>query len=177
MASPLIPQLGKPSGNERKEWRAVPSDQATPRGCEQWTTCLWTRQFRCPWQVSRDPDQKVNGLMIKTKAFQDFPGGSDSKEYTYSEGDPGSIPGSRRLPWRREWQPAPVFLPGESHGQRNLVGYCPTGCKESNTTEQLTLTRLSQGLNTWVFLYPLFAVNLLNHHSQAVNILLAPFYR
>ena len=113
MASPLIPQLGKPSGNERKEWRAVPSDQATPRGCEQWTTCLWTRQFRCPWQVSRDPDQKVNGLMIKTKAFQDFPGGSDSKEYTYSEGDPGSIPGSRRLPWRREWQPAPEI--GRAH--------------------------------------------------------------
>ena len=29
------------------------------------------------------------------------------------------------IPWRREWQPTPVFLPGESHGQRNLVGYSP----------------------------------------------------
>ena len=28
-----------------------------------------------------------------------------------------------KIPWRRAWQPAPVFLPGESHGQRNLVGY------------------------------------------------------
>ena len=33
----------------------------------------------------------------------------------------------------------PVFLPGESHGQRSLAGYCPWGCKESNMTEQLTL--------------------------------------
>ena len=35
-------------------------------------------------------------------------------------------------------QPAPAFLPGESHGQRSLVGYSPWGHKESDTTEQLT---------------------------------------
>ena len=35
------------------------------------------------------------------------------------------------------WQPTPVFLPGESHGWRSLVGYSPRGCKESDTTEQL----------------------------------------
>ena len=38
---------------------------------------------------------------------------------------------------RRKWQPTPVFLPGKSHGQRNLVGYSPWGCKESDMTEQL----------------------------------------
>ena len=43
-------------------------------------------------------------------------------------------------PWRRKWQPTPVFVPGESHGQRALVGYSPRGCKESDTTEQLTTT-------------------------------------
>ena len=37
--------------------------------------------------------------------------------------------------WRREWQPTPVFLPGESHGQRSLAGYGPWGLKESHTTE------------------------------------------
>ena len=35
-----------------------------------------------------------------------------------------------------KWQPTPLFLPGKSHGQRNLVGYSPWGCKESDTTEQ-----------------------------------------
>ena len=38
---------------------------------------------------------------------------------------------------RRKWQPTPVFLPGKSHGRWNLVGYCPWGRKESDTTEQL----------------------------------------
>ena len=38
-------------------------------------------------------------------------------------------------PLRREWLPTPVFLPGESHGQRNLVGYSPWGCKELDMTE------------------------------------------
>ena len=37
--------------------------------------------------------------------------------------------------WRRKWQPAPVFMPGESHGQRSLVGYSPWGYKESDMTE------------------------------------------
>ena len=31
--------------------------------------------------------------------------------------------------WRRKWQPTPVFLPGEPHGQRSLVGYSPGGCR------------------------------------------------
>ena len=36
-------------------------------------------------------------------------------------GNEGLIPGLGRFPWRREWQPTPVFLPGESRGQRSLV--------------------------------------------------------
>ena len=44
-----------------------------------------------------------------------------------------------RIPWRRKWQPTLVFLPGESHGQRSLVGYSPQGRKESDTTERLHL--------------------------------------
>ena len=42
----------------------------------------------------------------------------------------------RKTPWRRKWQPTPVFLPGNFHGQRSLVGYSPWGHKESDTTEQ-----------------------------------------
>ena len=40
-----------------------------------------------------------------------------------------------KIPWRRKWQSTPVFLPGEYHGQRSLVGYSPWGRKESDTTE------------------------------------------
>ena len=51
----------------------------------------------------------------------------------------GSIPRSRRslqgMPFRRAWQPTPVFLPGESHGQRSLAGYNLYCRKESDKTE------------------------------------------
>ena len=43
----------------------------------------------------------------------------------------------RKIPWRRKWQPIPVFLPGESHGWSSLVGYSPWGCKESDMTERV----------------------------------------
>ena len=55
-------------------------------------------------------------------------------------GRPGLDPWVRKIPWRRKWQPTPVFLLGESHGQRSLVGYSPWGHKESDTTEQLNHT-------------------------------------
>ena len=51
--------------------------------------------------------------------------------------DAGLIPdsGVRKIPWRRAWQPTSVFLPGQSYGQRSLVGYSPKGHTESDTTE------------------------------------------
>ena len=49
----------------------------------------------------------------------------------------GFDPWVGKIPWRRQGQPTPVFLPGESHGQRSLVGYSPRGRKESDMTERL----------------------------------------
>ena len=50
---------------------------------------------------------------------------------------PGFDPWVGKIPWRRKWQPTPVFLPGESHGWRNLVGYSPRGHKESELEQSL----------------------------------------
>ena len=44
-----------------------------------------------------------------------------------------------KIPWRRVWQPTPVFLPGEFHEQRCLASYSPWGHKELDTIEQLIL--------------------------------------
>ena len=46
-------------------------------------------------------------------------------------------PWIRKIPWRRKWQPTPVFLPGKFHGQRSLAGYSPWSHKESDMAEQL----------------------------------------
>ena len=47
----------------------------------------------------------------------------------------GFNPWVGKIPWRREWKPTPVLLPGESHGQGSLVGYSPWGRKELDMTE------------------------------------------
>ena len=61
---------------------------------------------------------------------------------------PGFDPWVRKIPWRRKWQPSPVFLPWEFHGQRSLAGYNPWGPKESDTTERLTGTHWNE---YWVY--------------------------
>ena len=55
-------------------------------------------------------------------------------------------PWVRKIPWRRARQPTPVFLPGESHGQRSLVGYGPQDHAESDTTEYTPIPHISQPL-------------------------------
>ena len=47
----------------------------------------------------------------------------------------GFNPWVGKIPWKREWQPTPIFLLGEFHGQRSLAGYSPWGHKELDTTE------------------------------------------
>ena len=64
-----------------------------------------------------------------------FPGGASGKESACQcrrQKRRGFNPWVSKIPWRRAWQPTPVFLPGESHGQRSLVGYNP-GIVKSQT--------------------------------------------
>ena len=71
--------------------------------------------------------------------FMGFPGAASSKEPATHAGDIKRCefdPWMGNIPWRRTWQPTPVFLPGESHGQRSLAGYSPQHCQESDMTEE-----------------------------------------
>ena len=67
-----------------------------------------------------------------------FPGGTSGKEPACQCRRHNRCrlnPWVGNIPWRRAWQPTPVFLPGEFHGQWSLVGYGPQGHKELDTTE------------------------------------------
>ena len=68
-----------------------------------------------------------------------FPGCSDGKESTHNSGDPDSITGLERSPGKGNDNPLQYSCLENPHGQRSLVGYSPWGCKESDTTERLTL--------------------------------------
>ena len=73
-------------------------------------------------------------IMCSKKAS---PGGSGGKESTCQCRKCGFDPWVGKMPWRRKWQPTPVFLARKSHGPRSLVGYHPWGCKELDMTERL----------------------------------------
>ena len=68
-----------------------------------------------------------------------FPGGASGKEPTCQCRRLNKRlrfnPWVGKIPWRRQWRPTPVFLPGESHGQGSLAGYSPWGGKELDMTE------------------------------------------
>ena len=65
------------------------------------------------------------------------------KNLPANAGDAGLIPGWGRFPWRRNWQPTPVFLPGKSHGQ-SLVGYSPWGFKELVTVKAVKHNKIGE---------------------------------
>ena len=88
------------------------------------------------WPLEPTRDQVIGLSRINHIVYWCFPsGGASGKESTCQCKKQGSNPWIRKIPWRRAWLPSPVFLPGESHGQRSLAGYSPRGRKESDTTE------------------------------------------
>ena len=79
-----------------------------------------------------------------------FPGGSAGKDPPVEQETWVQF-WVRKIPWRRKWQPTPVFLPGKPHGQRSL-GHCsPWGRKESDSTEHLTLHTSEKYKPLWTF--------------------------
>ena len=77
-----------------------------------------------------------------------FPGVSTVKESTCQCRRYRFNSWAGKMPWRRKWQPTPVFLPGQSHGQRSLVGYSPWGRKDSDTSVQLS-THVGNLVSPW----------------------------
>ena len=68
-----------------------------------------------------------------------FPGGSDGKETACNQETQVHL-WVGKIPWRRQWLPTPVFLPGEFYGQKSLASYSSWSCKELGMTERLTLS-------------------------------------
>ena len=87
----------------------------------------WGTQQSCNWLKFT---QLISGRFVLWTLVwwtAGFPGGSACKQSACNAGDLGSIPGSGTSPGEGNGLPSPVFLPGEFHGQRSLVGYSPWG--------------------------------------------------
>ena len=103
-------------------------------GEKSWASKRYAVRESC----SHVPNWEPKAYSTRLCDFAGFPDSASSKEpacqcsrHKRCRFDPWV----RKIPWRRAWQPTPLFLPGESHGQRSLVGYSPWGHKESDMTE------------------------------------------
>ena len=93
--------------------------------------------FQTPHTHTHTPQQSKS-----LEQWWGFPGGTSGKESACQCRRPGFNPRVGKILWRKKWQPTPVFLPAEFHGERSLVYYSPRGHKESDTTEGLTHTHV-----------------------------------
>ena len=126
-------------------WKA-PKDGAGCQPCDKriWTFSLLHPATAHPWPQEREGERgwRFNQLPM-TSDGQSWLGNQASrlakgcigKESTCQCSRPGFNPWVRKIPWRRKWQPTPVFLPGKSLGQRSLAGYSPGVTKSWYITE------------------------------------------
>ena len=80
-------------------------------------------QFATTWK-------DLLGIMLSEVGQTEKEKFKKKKESDYNAGDLGFNPWVRKIPWKKELQLTPVFLPGKFHGQRSLAGYSPWSCKE-----------------------------------------------
>ena len=131
-------------------WERLKAGEGDNRGWDGWMTSLtqwtwvWVNSGSWWWTGKSGMLQSMGSQRVEhnwgTKLnwtepnhFIGLPCGSNGKESGLQFRRPGFNPWVGKIPWRREWQPTPVFLPEEFHGQRCLVGYSPWGYRESET--------------------------------------------
>ena len=97
--------------------------------------------WRIPWTEEPGGLQSMGSQRVGhdwATNTRGFPGDTSGKEFLWQWRRckrHGFSLWVRKIPWRRKWQPTPVFLPGKSHGQRSLASYSPWGHKEMDMTE------------------------------------------
>ena len=124
------------------EWVVIPFSRGSSLPRDQTSVSCITDRFFTVWATRKGLNILKDIFIIYIRLYwasQEALAVKNSPVDAADTGDAGLIPASWK-PWSRKWQLAPVFLPGEFHGQRSLAGYSPWGHKESDTTEQLNWT-------------------------------------
>ena len=127
------------------DWQVGPQESHPKDGDERTAIVIvpfkgeWRRKLRkFPLQENlRASTQENLKLKAEVNPPKGFSGGSVVKNTPANAKRCRFDPWVGKTPWRRKLQPSPVFLPGKSHGQRSLAGYCPWGHNELYMTEQL----------------------------------------
>ena len=91
----------------------------------KFTFTLYCHILLILWLKPSSPVLHLSAMERAAFRYQCFPGGASGKEPACRDKRPWFNPWVRKIPWRRKLQSTPVFLLGESHGQRSLAGYSP----------------------------------------------------
>ena len=129
-----FPRQRQRSSSHRGTWDSVEigEHRGLLEGWDWRRECRDLAQCRC-WDLTqvwedgtvlpKGKGEDIGGFRLHSPEQRGLPGDSEGKESAC--GRPEFDPWVRKIPWKRGWQPTPVFWPGEFHGQRNLVGYSP----------------------------------------------------
>ena len=134
----LIPGMGRSSGGGHDIPLEYPClENHVDRGAWRATVhAVAKSRIRLKWLSTHTCNEIYKSSFYWTlDVMRGSPGRLSSKEPTCQCRRCRFNPWVGKIPWRKKWQPTPVFLPGKSHGQRSLAGYSPRGRKESDTTE------------------------------------------
>ena len=143
--APILWPPDAKSSHWKRPWcweRLKPTGEGGNRGWDGWMaspmqgTWTWTNSRR--WWGTGKPGMLQ--FMRSPRVAHNLVTEQQWQRICLQCGRLSSIPGLGKIPWRREWQPTPVFLPGEFHGQRSLASYSPGDCRESDMTEWLVYT-------------------------------------
>ena len=156
-------ELDKTGDRTELNWRPVWLSQlgeAVLLPSSGWRSVMLLNTPQCtqhsPLQQSH-PDQKLNSVEFGKLSIglKGLPKCLNGKESICQCRRCRFDPWVKKIPWRRKWQPTPLFLPGISHGQRSLVSYSPWSGKETDTTKQTrtqarTKLRALEGHRLWL---------------------------
>ena len=122
------------------EWVAVPFSRGSSQPRDQTQISCIVSRFFTIWAAREVPGVSVKSLLslssepLPSNHSNGLPWWLRSEESTCQYRRRRFNPWVGKIPWRREWQPTPVFLPGKSHGPGKLASWSPWGCKESDMT-------------------------------------------
>ena len=134
------------------EWSLTPTELSSQAG----KSSISSRQLAVPvsqWWFQTLTQLPALPPVTALPELVGFPGGSSSQESARNACR--FNPWVRKIPWRRKWQLIPVFLPGESNGQRSLVGYSPWSHQELDTTKAIRHAQISGSHSSELYIHSL----------------------